>query len=345
MDETVVVTGGAGYIGSHACLALLRSGHEVIVFDNLSNGSAMALDRVRTLAGSGAPNLSLAKVDLRDSASLHKAMADAVGIGASAVMHFAGLKAVGESLGQPLRYYENNVLGTINLVEEMTEAGLRRLVFSSSCTVYGQPEQVPVTEETPRHALNPYGRTKIIIEQLLEDVATAQLGWHILLLRYFNPVGADPSGVIGEDPKGPPNNLMPNVMRVALGQQAILRVFGDDYDTPDGTCIRDYIHVGDLVDAHVAALNVLDDIDGQRAVNLGTGRGHSVLEVIASAAEAIGRAIPYGIVGRRPGDAASLYADTSRAKELIGWSATRSLDEMCSDTWRWQKANPTGYPQ
>ncbi|MDZ7674931.1 MAG: UDP-glucose 4-epimerase GalE [Acidimicrobiales bacterium] len=334
---TILVTGGAGYIGSHTCVQLLEAGHEVVVVDNLSNASTIALDRVRELA-SGV--LHFEQVDLRDRRGLDGVFGRH---GIEGVIHFAGLKAVGESVEIPLAYYDNNISGTINLLGAMVDHGVRRLVFSSSCTVYGEPEVVPVTESSPIGAVNPYGRTKLHIEEMLRDVAAAEDGWHVALLRYFNPVGAHPSGRIGEDPTGTPNNLMPFVMQVAIGARPQLSVFGGDYDTPDGTCIRDYIHVVDLADAHLAALDALDGIDGCRAINVGTGSGSSVLEVVVAAGRVVGQDIPYEIVDRRAGDARCVYADTSTATEVLGWTATRDLDDMCRDHWNWQRQNPTGY--
>jgi len=339
MSRTVLVTGGAGYIGSHACLELLRAGHDVVVVDNLSNASRVALDRVEELAGRG---VAFHEDDITDRAALD-------GIFAAhpidSVMHFAGLKAVGESVEKPLAYYRNNVVGTETLLEAMRAADVRDLVFSSSCTVYGDPASVPVREDFPRSATNPYGRSKLIIEQMLEDVCASPLEerWRVILLRYFNPVGADTSGRIGEDPAGTPNNLMPFVMQVAVGRREKVRVFGDDYPTPDGTGVRDYIHVTDLAAGHIAALDALGRVDGCVAVNLGTGRGYSVLDMIAAAARAVGRDIPYEIVARRPGDIAATYADPSYAAELLGWRAGRDLDAMVRDHWRWQRDNPDGY--
>jgi UDP-glucose 4-epimerase len=345
--RTVLVTGGAGYIGSHTCVQLLDAGARVVVVDNLDNASPVALERVRELAGLGPddPRLSFHELDLRDGEALHRLLADdPVG----AVIHFAGRKAVGESVEQPLAYYDHNLAGTIALVKAMSATGVRDLVFSSSCTVYGDPEVVPITESAPTGAINPYGRTKLFIEDLLRDVAAAGAlaghdPWRIVLLRYFNPVGAHPSGRIGEDPLGIPNNLMPFIMQVAVGRHERLRVFGDDYETPDGTCIRDYIHVVDLADAHLAALDALERVEGCRAVNVGTGRGSSVLEVVAAAGRAVGHDIPYEVVARRPGDAPCVYADTTLARELLGWSARYGLDDMCRDHWRWQRENPNGF--
>ena len=335
--STVLVTGGAGYIGSHTCVELLAAGHDVVVADNLSNSSPIALDRVQELAGRP---LTFHRVDLVDAGAV-TGLFDAGPV--DAVVHFAGLKAVGESVAEPLRYYLNNVVGTVNLVRAMGAHGVRRLVFSSSCTVGGDPERVPVTEDCPRRPNNPYGRTKAMIEEILEDVAAAEEGWHTALLRYFNPVGAHASGRIGEDPTGVPNNLMPYVTQVAVGRRAYVPVFGDDYPTPDGTGVRDYVHVVDLAAGHVRALDALDRIDGCRAVNLGTGRGHSVLEVIRAASDAVGRELPYRVVPRRPGDIACTYADPTLAADLFGWRAERDLAEMCRDHWAWQRDNPAGY--
>ncbi len=339
MSHTVLVTGGAGYIGSHACLELLRAGRDVVVIDNLSNASRVSLDRVRELAGC---ELVFHEADIRDRGALD-------GIFAAqridAVIHFAGLKAVGESVEQPLAYYDNNVAGTVTLLSAMRAAGVRDLVFSSSCTVYGDPAQVPVREDFPRSATNPYGRSKLIIEDMLFDLAASPLEepWRVVLLRYFNPVGADASGRIGEDPAGIPNNLMPFVMQVAVGRRERVRVFGDDYPTPDGTGVRDYIHVTDLAVGHLAALDALAKTRGCVAVNLGTGRGYSVLDMIAAARRATGHPIPHEIVARRPGDIAATYADPAFAAEYLDWRAARDLDVMVRDHWRWQSANPTGY--
>jgi UDP-glucose 4-epimerase len=337
MPSTVLVTGGAGYIGSHTCVELLAVGHRVVVVDNLSNSSAVALDRVRELAPG---DLTFVEADIRDASALDGAFGDH---DVDYVIHFAGLKAVGESVAEPVRYYDNNVVGTVNLLKSMTDHGVRNLVFSSSCTVYGDPEFVPLTEDAALRAVNPYGRSKLFIEDMMRDLATSTDGWHILLLRYFNPAGAHPSGAIGEDPSGIPNNLMPYVMQVAVGRLERVRVFGSNYDTPDGTGVRDYIHVVDLAAGHLAALEALAAIDGCRAVNLGTGRGSSVLEVIAAAEKAVGGPIPYELVERRPGDAAEAYADPTLARKLLGWSANRTLDDMTGDHWRWQRSNPDGY--
>ncbi|WP_436793295.1 UDP-glucose 4-epimerase GalE [Actinospongicola halichondriae] len=334
---TILVTGGAGYIGSHTCVQLLTAGHDVVVVDNLSNSSTVAIDRVRSLADG---SLTFNEVDLRDRGAL-SAVFDRHSV--DQVVHFAGLKAVGESVDIPLAYYDNNLAGTVSLLSAMAEHEVFDLAFSSSCTVYGEPEVVPITESAPIGAVSPYGRTKLYIEEMLRDVAAADDRWRTILLRYFNPVGAHPSGTIGEDPTGIPNNLMPFAMQVAVGRLERLRVFGGDYDTPDGTCIRDYIHVVDLADAHLAALGALERIDGCEAVNVGTGTGSSVLEVVAAAGRAVGREIPHEVVERRPGDVPCVFADTARAEDLLRWTARFDLDDMCRDHWNWQRQNPSGY--
>jgi UDP-glucose 4-epimerase len=333
----ILVTGGAGYIGSHTCLELLQAGYEVAVVDNLSNSKEESLRRVQELAGR---RLTFLRVDLLDAPALRQVFRQG---DFQAVIHFAGLKAVGESVGQPLRYFLNNVSGTLNLCQAMEEAGVRDLVFSSSCTIYGDPARAPVLEDFPRSATNPYGRSKLMIEEILEDLYAAGPSWNIILLRYFNPVGAHSSGRIGEDPNGIPNNLLPYIAQVAVGRRERLSVFGDDYPTPDGTGVRDYIHVVDLALGHLKALERLADKPGVTAYNLGTGKGYSVLEVRAAFEKACGRPIPYQVTARRPGDVALTYADPSKAKRELGWKAQRSLDEMCADTWRWQAANPQGY--
>lgn len=333
----ILVTGGAGYIGSHTSVELLRAGYEVVVVDNLSNSKEQALERVEELAGR---SLTFYKTDLLDPAGIRAVFAQHQ---ISAVIHFAGLKAVGESVAQPLRYYQNNLAGTFNLCEAMALHGVKNLVFSSSCTVYGSNAQVPLVEDLPHHPINPYGRTKSMIEQALQDVHASDSTWNVALLRYFNPVGAHYSGLIGEDPNGIPNNLMPYVSQVAVGKLPYLRVFGNDYPTPDGTGIRDYIHVMDLADGHLKALEKLKDNPGLVAYNLGTGRGYSVLEVVAAFERATGRHIPYQVTARRPGDAAISYADPTRAQREMGWKAIRTIDEMCADAWRWQSQNPAGY--
>jgi len=333
------VTGGAGYIGSHTCVELLDAGHDLVVVDNLDNSSEESLRRVEELTGR---SFEFHQIDLVDMPALQKVFA---GDPFDAVIHFAGLKAVGESTQVPLRYHRNNLIGTLNLLECMKQHGLRDLVFSSSATVYGEPESVPITEDARLGARNPYGRTKLFIEEICRDVAAAdpKEPWRIALLRYFNPVGAHPSGRIGEDPRGVPNNLLPFIMQVAVGRRDKLKVFGDDYPTPDGTGVRDYLHVVDLARGHLSALEALDRIDGCVPINLGTGRGFSVLEMVEAARRASGREIPYEIAPRRPGDAAIVYADPSRAQAMLGWTASRMLDDICADSWRWQSSNPEGY--
>lgn len=333
----ILLTGGAGYIGSHTALCLLEEGHEVVVIDNLSNSSSDSLQRVQALTGRP---LDILVGDLLDAEMLDGVFNE---FAIDAVIHFAGLKSVGESVREPLLYYKNNVAGTVNLLESMERAGVRTLVFSSSATVYGVSEQVPLTEKLPLDATNPYGRTKEQIEDILTDLSAADSRWSIALLRYFNPVGAHESGCIGEDPRGIPNNLLPFVAQVAVGRREKVMVFGNDYSTPDGTGVRDYIHVMDLAAGHLAALHYLKDVTGVYRWNLGTGRGSSVLEVIAAFEEAAGRMIPFEFAPRRPGDAAVSYADASSALAVLGWSATRNLAQMCQDHWRWQSSNPFGY--
>ncbi len=332
----ILVTGGAGYIGSHTCVELLQAGHDVTVLDNLSNSSPVAIERVHQITGSR-PRFQ--QVDLLDADSLEGVFE---GAAFDAVIHFAGLKAVGESVAEPLRYYQNNVSGTIRLLEAMARAGVRRLVFSSSATVYGDPASVPIREDFPLSASNPYGRTKLFIEEILRDLNRSDPRWDITLLRYFNPVGAHPSGLIGEDPAGIPNNLMPYVSQVAVGRLERLNVWGNDYPTPDGTGVRDYIHVVDLARGHLAALGGVE-APGVRAYNLGTGRGFSVLEMIAAFERASGRKVPYTVAPRRPGDVATCYADASLAERELGWVAELGVDRMCVDAWRWQSGNPRGY--
>ncbi|THJ66045.1 UDP-glucose 4-epimerase GalE [Arthrobacter echini] len=333
----ILVTGGSGYIGSHTVLALLENGHDVVVVDNLLNSTEVSLERVASLAGR-APTFH--RVDLLDEESLREIFAEE---GIEAVIHFAGLKAVGESVETPLRYYHNNVGGTLNLLRIMDDAGVRTLVFSSSATVYGISDEVPLTEKLPRDAVNPYGRTKEQIEDILADLGASDRRWNIALLRYFNPVGAHASGSIGEDPTGIPNNLLPFVAQVAVGRREKVRIFGNDYPTPDGTGVRDYIHVVDLAQGHVAALDYLVARGGVHTWNLGTGTGSSVLEVLDAFSAAVGRDIPYEFAPRRPGDVAVSYADPSSALADLGWSANRTLAQMCEDHWRWQKNNPEGY--
>jgi len=333
----ILLTGGAGFIGSHTCVELLRSGEDVVVLDNLCNGSHEALSRVENITSR---KVTVIVGDVRDLGFLRSVFARKP---IEAVIHFAGLKAVAESTEKPLLYYQNNVLGTINLLDVMREANVRTLVFSSSATVYGTPQRLPLTEDHPLSATNPYGRTKLMIEEILRDVANSEPGWRIALLRYFNPVGAHESGLIGEDPRGTPNNLMPYVARVAVGMYPSLKVFGGDYATPDGTGVRDFIHVVDLASGHLAALARLREQAGLLAVNLGTGKGYSVLDIVAAFAAESGKSIPYQIVERRPGDIAACYADASLATTLLGWKATRDLRQMCADCWHWQRKNPAGY--
>lgn len=333
----VLLTGGAGYIGSHAAVECLAAGHEVVVYDNLSNSSVKSLDRVARIAGRRA---AFVEGDIRDRAALRTLFADRA---IDAVVHFAGLKAVGESVEKPILYYDNNITGSIALFEEMAAAGVKSLVFSSSATVYGDPATVPITEDFPLSATNPYGRSKLFIEEMLRDIAHADSGWNVALLRYFNPVGAHESGLIGEDPRGIPNNLMPYVAQVAVGRRPHLNVFGGDYPTPDGTGVRDYIHVVDLARGHVAALNALHKPGGVRTWNLGTGRGVSVLDMVRAFEAASGKQVPYRIVARRPGDVAQCWADPSRAARDLGWRAEYDLSRMCADAWRWQQGNPDGY--
>ena len=334
----VLLTGGAGYIGSHTAVECLEAGHEVVVFDNLSNSSETSLDRVAQIAGR---RVEFVQGDIRDRAALRALFAK---YAIDAVVHFAGLKAVGESVEKPLLYYDNNITGSIALFEVMAEAGVKSVVFSSSATVYGDPATVPITEDFPLSATNPYGRSKLVIEEMLRDVARADESWTIALLRYFNPVGAHASGLIGEDPRGIPNNLMPYIAQVAVGRRPHLNVFGGDYPTPDGTGVRDYIHVVDLARGHVAALNRLHHKSGGvHTWNLGTGRGVSVLEMVRAFEAASGKPVPYEIVARRPGDVAQCWADPARAARDLGWRAVYDLPRMCADAWRWQSGNPDGY--
>jgi UDP-glucose 4-epimerase len=333
----ILLTGGAGYVGSHTSVELLNSGEDVVVLDNLSNCTLEVVRRVEKITGKRVKTIV---GDVRDPLMLRNVFADEP---IDAVIHFAGLKAVGESAIKPLLYYQNNVLGTINLLHAMRDANVRTIVFSSSATVYGDVQRLPLTEAHTLGATNPYGRTKLVIEEILRDLARAELGWQIALLRYFNPVGAHESGLIGEDPLDVPNNLMPFVARVAAGTYPKLKVFGGDYPTRDGTGVRDYIHVVDLAVGHVAALTKLRSNPGILAVNLGTGEGHSVLELVASFEAVCGRSIPYEIVERRPGDVAACYADVSLAKALLNWKSVRDLRQMCADTWRWQRQYPQGY--
>lgn len=333
----ILVTGGAGYIGSHTCVELLKAKHEIVVVDNLSNSKEEAMTRVEELGGG---KVEFHKVDLIDKAGLERVFQK---IQVDAVIHFAGLKAVGESVRIPLHYYHNNITGTLVLCEVMANHGVKNIVFSSSATVYGEPEKVPVMEDFPLSATNPYGRTKLMIEEILRDLYVSDPSWNIALLRYFNPVGAHPSGRIGEDPRGIPNNLMPFIAQVAVGRLKELSVFGNDYPTPDGTGVRDYIHVVDLAIGHLKALDKLTTNPGVVTYNLGTGRGYSVLEMITAFSKACGKDIPYKLVARRPGDVPALYADPVLAKKELNWEANLGIDEMCADTWRWQSNNPEGY--
>ncbi|THF63879.1 UDP-glucose 4-epimerase GalE [Pseudothauera nasutitermitis] len=335
---SVLVTGGAGYIGSHTCLAALQAGHRIIVVDNLSNASAESLRRVEQLSGRGIQ--AFHQVDVRDREALEAVFRTHQ---IEVVIHFAGLKAVGESVQRPLAYYDNNVCGTRVLLEVMAAHEVRRIVFSSSATVYGDPARVPLAEDATLAPANPYGRSKWMVEQMLADLAASDPRWHAVALRYFNPVGAHESGRIGEDPVGVPNNLMPYVAQVAVGRLAELRVFGNDYPTPDGTGVRDYIHVVDLAAGHLHALERIGELPGATAINLGTGQGYSVLEVVRAFERASGRPVPYRVVERRPGDVAQCWADPLRAQRLLGWCAQRGLEDICADAWRWQAANPDGY--
>jgi UDP-glucose 4-epimerase len=333
----ILVTGGAGYIGSHTCVELLNAGHDVTVLDNFCNSQIEALERVQRITGK---KPALVEGDIRDSATLVQTLRRS---GASAVIHFAGLKAVGESVEKPLTYYDNNVVGTVRLLEAMTECDVKTLVFSSSATVYGDPQQLPLTEQHPLSATNPYGQSKLVIENMLRDLYRSDPSWRLSILRYFNPVGAHDSGLIGEDPRGTPNNLLPFVAQVAVGRREFLNVWGKDYATPDGTGVRDYIHVVDLALGHLKALGRLRQYAECLAINLGTGVGYSVLDMVHAFEQASGKSVPYRIGPRRAGDIASCYADPSQALALLGWRAERGLQDMCADAWRWQKNNPNGY--
>ena len=338
-NKNVLVTGGAGYIGSHTCIELIEAGFTPIVLDNFSNSSSISLQRVEELTG---VKVKLYKGDVRERAFLDSVMQNEV---IDSVIHFAGLKAVGESVEKPLEYYDNNISGSIILFNAMRDNGIKKVVFSSSATVYGDPQTLPIKEDSPLSATNPYGRSKLFIEDILRDIYLADNTWKVSLLRYFNPVGAHKSGRIGEDPNDIPNNLIPFVSRVAVGQYDYLSVFGDDYDTPDGTGVRDYIHVVDLAKGHVKALQAFEkeELDNLLTVNLGTGQGVSVLDMVKAFEESSGNTIAYKVVDRRPGDIATCYADPAYAKEILGWQAERGLQEMCEDTWRWQSQNPQGY--
>jgi len=333
----VLVTGGAGYIGSHTCVQLLNSGYTVVVVDNLSNSSEESLNRVKKITGK---DLKFYKADLIDKEKLDKIFEENK---FDAVIHFAGLKAVGESCEKPLLYYQNNLISTLTLCEVMAAHGVKKLVFSSSATVYGKPHKVPITENFPLSCTNPYGQTKLMIEYILKDIAKADPEWDIALLRYFNPVGAHESGLIGEDPKGIPNNLMPYISQVAVGKRDYVHVFGNDYDTPDGTGVRDYIHVVDLADGHLCALEKIKNNVGVVVYNLGTGHGYSVLDMINAFSKACGKEIPYKIEARRPGDIDACFANPEKAKKEIGFVAKHTLEEMCAHTWKWQQMNPDGF--
>jgi len=333
----ILVTGGAGYIGSHTCVEVLAAGHDAVVIDNLQNSASEAVERVSHLAGRP---LAFVHADIRDDDALDRVFAQHP---ISAVLHFAGLKAVGESVAKPVEYYDNNVVGSLRLLQAMSRHDVRQIVFSSSATVYGQPREIPIREDAPFNPASPYGHTKVMIEQILRDVAEAQPSWRVAILRYFNPVGAHESGLIGEDPRGIPNNLMPYISQVAVGKQEFLSVWGSDYETLDGTGVRDYIHVVDLAKGHVAALNKLQEASGVVTYNLGTGRGHTVLEVVRAFEQASGRSIPFRLAARRPGDVAICYADPRKAEAELHWTAEKGLLEMCRDSWRWQSINPEGY--
>lgn len=334
----VLVTGGMGYIGSHTCIQMIQAGMTPIIMDNLYNSKSTVLDRVERVAG---VRPTFIRGDVRDKAQLVDIMTKHK---IDAVIHFAGLKAVGESVQKPLEYYDNNINGTLVLVSAMREVGVKSLVFSSSATVYGDPASVPITESFPTSATNPYGRSKLMVEECLSDFHHANPDWSITLLRYFNPVGSHPSGELGEDPQGIPNNLMPFISQVAVGRREHLSVFGSDYPTKDGTGVRDYIHVMDLADGHIAALRKVGQKAGLHIFNLGTGKGYSVLDMVRAFEQASHKTIPYQLVERRPGDIAECWADPSKAQQELGWQATRTLQEMTEDTWRWQSHNPQGYP-
>lgn len=335
----ILVTGGAGYIGSHTCIELIESGYTPVVYDNLSNSSTVSLDRIKQITGQ---SVEFVEGDIRDANQLKQAITKH---DIEAVIHFAGLKAVGESVAKPLMYYDNNVSGSVTLVETMAACNVKKIIFSSSATVYGDPASVPILENFPISATNPYGQSKLMVEEILRDLYKSDNDWNVSLLRYFNPVGAHKSGLIGEDPSDIPNNLMPYISGVAVGRYEKLSIFGNDYPTGDGTGVRDYIHVVDLAKGHVKALQAFDnsDVDNLFTVNLGTGKGFSVLEMINAFATASSKEVAYQVVDRRPGDIACCYADTALAENLLGWKAEKDIAEMCEDTWRWQSNNPNGY--
>lgn len=334
----ILVTGGAGFIGSHTCVELLDSEYEVVVVDNLCNSSKESLKRVEKITGK---SVKFYEADIADKDAMNKVFEEN---DISCVIHFAGLKAVGESVQKPLEYYQNNISGTLNMCEVMRNHGVKNIIFSSSATVYGDPASVPITEKFPKgQCTNPYGWTKSMLEQILTDIQFADKEWNVILLRYFNPIGAHKSGLIGEDPNGIPNNLMPYVMKVAIGQLPQVNVFGNDYPTPDGTGVRDYIHVVDLAKGHVKAIEKIEENPGVKIYNLGTGKGYSVLDVINNVSKAVGKEIPYVIAERRAGDIAECYADPALAKEELGWEAQYGMKEMCEDSWNWQQKNPNGY--
>lgn len=339
MNQRIFVTGGAGYIGSHTCVELLNAGYDVTVFDNFSNSKAEALRRVERITEK---SVHTVQGDIRDRGALQQALQSS---GASAVIHFAGLKSVGESVASPLLYYDNNVVGTLHLLDAMQACGVKTLVFSSSATVYGNPVALPIREDHPLSATNPYGRTKLVVEDMLREAFVADPAWRFGILRYFNPVGAHHSGLIGEDPQGVPNNLLPFVAQVAVGRREYLNVWGDDYATPDGTGVRDYIHVVDLALGHLRTLEALSHADAGQctAINLGTGTGYSVLDMLRAFETASCKPLPYRVQARRPGDVAACYANPAYAASLLGWTATRNLQTMCTDAWRWQSMNPLGY--
>ncbi len=337
---SILVTGGAGFIGSHTCVELLEAGYEVVVVDNLYNASRKSMDRVEQITGK---KPTFYEADILDREALNQIFEKEK---IDSVIHFAGLKAVGESVAKPIEYYYNNIAGTLVLCDVMRKHNVKNIVFSSSATVYGDPAFIPITEECPKGKItNPYGQTKGMLEQVLEDIYVSDPQWNVILLRYFNPIGAHKSGLIGEDPKGIPNNLVPYVAQVAIGKLECLGVFGDDYDTPDGTGVRDYIHVVDLAKGHVAAIKKLEEKKGVLIYNLGTGKGYSVLDVVHAFEKACKKEIPYVVKPRRPGDIAACYADPAKAKAEIGWEAENGIEEMCADSWRWQSMNPNGYEE